>query len=354
MGWVDTAEIAGAYAKASTAAAGAATDAVAAALTDAAGAAIYATKVELSAAKTEIYEYLGIHYYTIAELPDHYYSRTFIDDHYRMTGEDTTYLGTRDQNYTLGKYTSHGNYTTQIWQNLIIGQDYPPASCTATFNGSAYFHYPVNAATAFIIGNNAYYATTENSDNAVQNYKYNYFYNPVYFYGPTYFRYPPGGSSVSALSYNVVITDGLETDVLHITGSILFPDSTTMTSANITQTQVNSSSGWITTALAARLTSIPANYLTTSSTGQSQNLITNSSGWITSGFDGCLRSTTTNQSQALLTSSSGWITTALSSCLTSIPSNYLTTTSSIQASQLTGLSAITTLSALSRPASQVT
>ena len=56
-----------------------------------------------------------------------------------MTGEDTTYLGTRDQNYTLGKYTSHGNYTTQIWQNLTIGQLSPAALCTATFNGYTFF-----------------------------------------------------------------------------------------------------------------------------------------------------------------------------------------------------------------------
>jgi hypothetical protein len=42
----------------STAATAAATDAVAVALTDAAGLAIYATKVELSAAKTEMYDYL--------------------------------------------------------------------------------------------------------------------------------------------------------------------------------------------------------------------------------------------------------------------------------------------------------
>ena len=40
--------------------------------------------------------------------------------------------------------------------------------------------------------------------------------------------------------------------------------------------------------------------------------------------------------------------------LTSIPSNYLTTSSSIQASQLTGFSTITTLSGLSLPFSQVT
>jgi hypothetical protein len=40
--------------------------------------------------------------------------------------------------------------------------------------------------------------------------------------------------------------------------------------------------------------------------------------------------------------------------LTSIPSNYLTTSSSIQASQLTGLFVITALSGLSLPASQLT
>jgi hypothetical protein len=93
-GWI-TAEIAGAYAEASTVAAGAAADAVAGALTDATGALIYATRTELSAAKEEVYDYLDIFYYEINDLPDHYYGRKFMDDNYRMTGEDTTYLGTR-------------------------------------------------------------------------------------------------------------------------------------------------------------------------------------------------------------------------------------------------------------------
>ena len=83
---------------------------------------------------------------------------------------------------------------------------------------------------------------------------------------------PPGATSISGVSYGVVITDGLEADSLHITNSILFPDSTTMTSANTTQSQVNSSTGWIKTVLAARLTSIPSNYLTTSSSIQASQL----------------------------------------------------------------------------------
>ena len=92
FGWI-TDEIAGAYVEASTAAAGAAADAVADALTDAAGALIYATRAELSVAKADVDDYVDLFYYDITELPDHYYGRTFIDDHYRMTGEDTNYLG---------------------------------------------------------------------------------------------------------------------------------------------------------------------------------------------------------------------------------------------------------------------
>ena len=67
-----------------------------------------------------------------------------------------------------------------------------------------------------------------------------------------------------------------------------------------------------------------------------------------------LTTSSTGRPQTLITDSSGWITTALNGCLKSIPDTYLTTSSSIPASQLTGLSSITALSALALPASQLT
>jgi Phage T4 tail fibre len=92
-----------------------------------------------------------------------------------MTGEDNTYIGIRDQDYTLGKVTSSGNYTTQIWQNLIIGQS--SNICTSTFNGVVYLKDAVNPDTPLNIGN--FNQVSEASANPLNVYKVTNFYNEV-------------------------------------------------------------------------------------------------------------------------------------------------------------------------------
>ena len=100
---------------------------------DAAGALIYAKNTDLAITNGSVT--------TLRE----YVDATF----YSKTQTDFRYLGSLDQNYTLGSQNGT-TYTTTIYQNLTIGNYYTYP--TSTFWGKMLFHNAINSDTTLTIG----------------------------------------------------------------------------------------------------------------------------------------------------------------------------------------------------------
>ena len=99
---------------------------------DVAGAFIYATNVSLAA--TDL---------SVSTL-----RTTLLENYTTSTLADSRYLRPLNKNYILGSSDGGTNYTTQIYQNLIIGNSYN--ANRSTFYGPVFFNHVVNSDTTLL------------------------------------------------------------------------------------------------------------------------------------------------------------------------------------------------------------
>ena len=101
---------------------------------DAAGVLIYAKNTDLATTNlsiTALRDYVNTFFYTKAQT-------------------DLRYLGPLDQNYTVGSQNYGTSYTTQIYQNIVVGNSYTASA--STFWGKALFNNVVNGVFTLTIG----------------------------------------------------------------------------------------------------------------------------------------------------------------------------------------------------------